>query len=131
MKSGETIATIANKYKIKRADLADANGLKTSTKLRAGQSLLVPGAAAAVVTSARTAPAAPSGDAKTTAKTPTATAKAPAAASGTPLMYKIKKGDTLFGIARQFDVTIDELKKWNNLATSALSVGKQIKIYRH
>lgn len=151
VKSGETIATIANRYKIKRADLADANGLKTTAKLLPGQSLLVPGAAAAVVTSARTAPAAPSTESKTPAKTttpakapaaaskapapatkaPATNGKAPAATTGTPVTYKVKKGDTLSSIAKQFSVTIDDLKKWNNLSTSALSIGKALKVYRN
>ena len=133
VKSGETLASIANRYKITRANLADANGLKATAKLQPGQSLLVPGAAAAAVTSVPSKPATapkPAAPATGTAKTDAAKPKAPAATPGTPVTYKVKSGDTLSGIAKQFSVTVDQIKRWNNLSGNALSVGKQLKIYR-
>lgn len=40
--------------------------------------------------------------------------------------YTIEAGDTLFAIANQFDVTIDELKAWNNLSSDLIIAGKTI-----
>jgi membrane-bound lytic murein transglycosylase D len=120
VKSGETLASIANKFRIKRADLADANGLKITAKLRPGQSLLVPGAAAAAVTSTRSAAPAPA----------SLEAKARTTATARPTTYRVKAGDTLFGIAKQFDVTIDEIKRWNKLTGSAIGIGDKLTIYR-
>ena len=42
--------------------------------------------------------------------------------------YKVMKGDTLYGIAKKLDTTIDELKKINNLTSNALSIGQILKI---
>jgi membrane-bound lytic murein transglycosylase D len=42
VKSGETLAVVARKLHIGRADLADANGLSQSARLTAGQELMVP-----------------------------------------------------------------------------------------
>lgn len=40
--------------------------------------------------------------------------------------YTIEAGDTLFAIANQFDVTIDEIKAWNNLSSDLIIAGKTI-----
>ena len=42
--------------------------------------------------------------------------------------YKVKSGDTLYGIARMFGLTVDELKKINNLSTNNLTVGQVLRI---
>lgn len=42
--------------------------------------------------------------------------------------YTVKKGDTLYGIARQFGISVDELKVANNLTTNTLRVGQTLVI---
>ena len=42
--------------------------------------------------------------------------------------YVVKKGDTLYGIANKYNVSIDNLKSYNNLSTDSLSIGQTIKI---
>ena len=42
--------------------------------------------------------------------------------------YKVRKGDNLGTIADKYDVSILDLKKWNNLKTNSLALGKTIKI---
>jgi membrane-bound lytic murein transglycosylase D len=42
--------------------------------------------------------------------------------------YKVRKGDNLGSIADKYDVSILELKKWNNLKGNALALGKTLKI---
>lgn len=42
--------------------------------------------------------------------------------------YVVKKGDTLYGIANKYNVSIDNLKSYNNLSTDSLSIGQIIKI---
>lgn len=44
-------------------------------------------------------------------------------------LYKIVKGDTLFGVARRFGMPVADLKKLNNLASDALSIGQVLKVY--
>jgi len=44
--------------------------------------------------------------------------------------YNIKNGDTLSDIAFRYRVSVTELKKWNNLRTTKLTAGNNLKIYR-
>ncbi len=44
--------------------------------------------------------------------------------------HKVRKGETLSSIARQYGCTVEELKQWNNLSSSRLYVGRSLKI-RH
>ena len=45
------------------------------------------------------------------------------------VIYSVKKGDYLGKIAKEFNVRVFELKKWNNLDTSHLDVGDKLVIY--
>ena len=40
--------------------------------------------------------------------------------------YTVKSGDTLYGIANKFDLSVDELKKINNLKSNNLSIGQKL-----
>ena len=42
--------------------------------------------------------------------------------------YTVAKGDTLFGIARRFNMTVDEVKTLNSLKTDALRVGQTLRV---
>jgi membrane-bound lytic murein transglycosylase D len=44
------------------------------------------------------------------------------------VFHIVKRGETLGGIASKYEVTIEELKKWNNLTSSNLLVGQKLKI---
>jgi membrane-bound lytic murein transglycosylase D len=43
--------------------------------------------------------------------------------------YRVKRGDTLDGIAGRFDVTVEQLKHWNHISGQHLSRGTRLKIY--
>lgn len=45
------------------------------------------------------------------------------------VIYSVKQGDYLGKIAKEFNVRVFELKKWNNLDTSHLDVGDKLVIY--
>ncbi len=51
-------------------------------------------------------------------------------ASDTPSnnTYMVKSGDTLYSIARNYGLSVEELKALNNLSGSALSIGQVLKI---
>ncbi len=108
---GENLATIARKFDVTRADLAAANSLRTTSRLRTGQSLMIPRAVTAALAS-RPVNVATQADAS-------------------PVTYRVKRGDTLFGIARQFDTTVDDIKKWNSLTSTRLAVGDRLTIHRN
>jgi len=42
--------------------------------------------------------------------------------------YKVRKGDNLGTIADKYNVNISDLKKWNNLKTNAIALGRTLKI---
>jgi LysM repeat protein len=42
--------------------------------------------------------------------------------------YTVKAGETLFGIAKKNDVTVQELKKWNHLKGNNIHVGDKLRI---
>ena len=41
-------------------------------------------------------------------------------------IYIIKRGDTLYSIAKNFNITVDDLKRANNLSSNALIVGNEL-----
>jgi membrane-bound lytic murein transglycosylase D len=114
VKKGETLATIARNYKMTRAKLASANDLKTTSKVRTGTQLMVPITPTAVLASRPSA-----------SKTPTV-----ASASTGTTSYRVRSGDTLSRIARQFDTSVESLKKLNKLSSDALDVGDRLMVPR-
>ena len=46
----------------------------------------------------------------------------------TTFLYTVKKGDSLYGIARMYNTTVSELAKLNNLTSNNLSIGQALKI---
>lgn len=42
--------------------------------------------------------------------------------------YTVKKGDSLYSIARKYDISVNDLKKVNNLNDNILSIGQVLKI---
>ena len=43
--------------------------------------------------------------------------------------YKVVQGDTLYRIARKFNVSVDDLKTWNNLNSNLIRVGDFLKVH--
>ncbi|MEO8071318.1 MAG: LysM peptidoglycan-binding domain-containing protein, partial [Acidobacteriota bacterium] len=115
VKRGETIATIARSYKVSQSELRQANELTVKSTLRANQELMIP---------QRTTNSLPSASAVRTARA-AATARPVAA-----LTYRVQRGDTLFSIARQFDTTVDSIKRLNQLNTDRISVGARLTVRR-
>ncbi|TPD65754.1 glucosaminidase domain-containing protein [Flavobacterium microcysteis] len=48
--------------------------------------------------------------------------------SNTEGFYEVTKGDTLYSISKKFNTTVDDLKRLNNLADNAISIGQYIKV---
>jgi len=107
--AGETLTALARRYRVSLDQLTAANPQITAG-LGIGQIVLVPRPAAGRAT-------APAG----AAKTPATAGAAPAA----PARYTVAKGETLFGIARRFQLTPDELIRLNKLpASGSVRVGQ-------
>ena len=43
--------------------------------------------------------------------------------------YSVKSGDSLWRIARTFNVTVSKLKQWNNLSKETLQIGKKLTVF--
>ena len=98
VKKGDTLSEIAHKAKISVAELKRLNKL-SSNNLRLGQVLVVSNKAAA-------------------SKEKAATVKMQT------LTHKVKKGDTLYEIAKKTKTSVAELKRLNNLPGNNLKLGQ-------
>ena len=49
-------------------------------------------------------------------------------ATGQWVYYKVKSGDTLSKIARNYHTTVKQLKSWNNLKGDMISIGQRLKV---
>jgi membrane-bound lytic murein transglycosylase D len=131
VRKGESLATIARKLKVSRTDLAEANYLRTSSRVAAGQKLIVPHEAT-VLMAARTDRPAPATEAHALAASAVVPAVATTAATSSDMVktyYRVKKGDTLASIARAFKTTVRALQTWNSLPGSQIMAGSRLTIY--
>lgn len=55
----------------------------------------------------------------------------PTPAAPEMLFYRIRRGDTLGGIAGRFHVTVADLREWNHLAGNIIRPGARLRIYSH
>ena len=130
VKRGETLAAIAKKLRVNRTDLAEANYLKTSSRVTAGSRLIIPRMPSAALLAR-----ASSGELEKTAETIASDVLAGTAEETkspvTPSRartYKVRAGDTLSAIARKTGTTITQLKNWNKLRSTNLQIGTQLVI---
>jgi len=130
VKKGETLAVVARKLKVSRADLAEANYLKTTTPVKIGQRLIVP-REATVLMAARTDIPVPATDSRPTTKDRVVPAVSSTSASAEKIrvLYRVKRGDTLASIARSFSTTVASIRSWNRLPGTQIRAGERLTIY--
>jgi membrane-bound lytic murein transglycosylase D len=113
VKSGESLWSISRRYGMTVPQLARMNHISAKALLKPGQRLQVAG----------------SGGSATPAEPSPAGAQQVASAGG-KVDYKVRRGDTLSGIARRFEVTVRELQAWNNMGRStSLRAGQSLTIH--
>lgn len=128
VKKGETLATIAKKLRVSRADLAEANFLKASTRVAVGQKLVVPREATALM-AARTEQAIPVADSRPLAPEEAAPLVSSSSSERVKLVYRVKQGDTLVSIARTFGTSVASIQGWNRISGSRIHAGDRLTIY--
>ena len=128
VKKGETLATIAKKLKVNRTDLAEANFLKTNSKIATGLQLIVP-AEPTVLMAAQTDRPIPAVDTRAAANDAVPAVSSNTGSERVKIVYQVKKGDTLSSIARLFQTTVSSLKTWNGIPGSQIKVGERLTIY--
>ena len=106
VKSGDTLWHISRSYNINWRDILRWNGRHTS-RLQPGQHLVLYVPSAKAEGKVDTNPA-PSGD----------------------LVYVVRRGDNLWTIGRRYGVTPNQLKRWNNLRSSAIAPGDKLTVKR-
>ncbi len=112
---GDTLYGIGRRFGLRADDIKAANGLP-SNALSLGQVLTLPQTTQTAVEQIAAATIAPTPD-------------APAAKAAKHTQYTVQYGDTVYGIARQFGVPMDDLLSWNNLgARHILQPGMTMKI---
>ncbi|MCQ3002777.1 LysM peptidoglycan-binding domain-containing protein [Pseudomonas syringae] len=107
VKSGENLSIIAKANKVDVKDLQRWNKL-SGQNLKVGQKLVL--------------------------QDNTAKAKNTATASAVPadkksMQYKIQKGDSMYLVAKRFNVEMQHLKRWNPRSGSALKPGQTLTVY--
>src|ERR1700742_942581 len=99
VETGETLGSIAKKYHVTPVAIAEANSLERGAGLDPGEKLIIPATQ-------------PEGEGKRRL-----------------VSYRVRKGDTLLGIADQFSVDSEDVKKWNRLKTNRVARGMVLRIY--
>jgi membrane-bound lytic murein transglycosylase D len=97
--AGETLSSLAKKYHVTAPAIAAANSLGRTDVLSPGDKLIIPASQPVSETKSRL------------------------------VRYRVRKGDTLGGIADQFSVSPDELRKWNGLKAARVSRGMVLRVY--
>jgi membrane-bound lytic murein transglycosylase D len=103
VKQGETLYAIAKQYNLAVMDLVNWNKLNLQEGIKPGQVIkLIDSQPVEVET--------------------------PAVAPVKEIEHEVKSTDTLYSIARKYNVTIKELMEWNNKKDFTLSIGERLKI---
>jgi membrane-bound lytic murein transglycosylase D len=105
VRRGDTLYALAQRLGTDVQSLAQANGIKAGARLHAGQRLHFGGSTALV------------SDVSAGSARSIATSGAQSASEGGRRMtYIVRRGDTLYGIARLLQVTVTELMGWNGMS---------------
>jgi LysM repeat protein len=108
VRSGDTLDKIAGDHNVSIHQLKLWNNLRTS-RIYAGQTLVIHADAAATPVKIST--------------------PAPARTNSNVITYVVKNGDTLWDIARVYQVPETDIRKWNNLKRSTIYAGQELIIH--
>jgi membrane-bound lytic murein transglycosylase D len=126
VKRGDTLALIARKLNVGRADLAEANYIKATARVSPGDKLIVPRETTALM-AARTDRPVPATDSRPLV----ADKVVPAidSSGSVKVVYQVKSGDTLSSIARFFSTNVAAIQNWNHLSDTQIRAGERLTIY--
>ncbi|MCU7842827.1 MAG: LysM peptidoglycan-binding domain-containing protein [Candidatus Thiodiazotropha sp. (ex Monitilora ramsayi)] len=110
VKSGDSLWTIAKKYRVSYKKLAKWNGMAPGDPLKTGQQLVI------WVKKKSSDPALSLLDLQP-------------GGTQSSLHYKVRQGDSLSRIAQRFKVSIADLRRWNTLNGKYLQPGQRLKLY--
>ena len=120
---GETLASVARRYRLPVEDIASANSLSSKTKLHKGQALVIPKPEAPVAVASN------SRHGRKSAKGARAEKKAAARETTAVRSYRVRGGDTLYRIAVRNGTTVERLRDVNRLsAKSSIKPGDKLRL---
>ena len=107
VQAGETLYSIARNYDMTIPQLTSYNNIDWEVPLAVGQRLRLTPAEESVSLTESSEPSSP---------------------EGRFFMHRVVSGETLYGIARQYNVTIKDLMDWNDKEDFDVSVGEELKV---
>jgi membrane-bound lytic murein transglycosylase D len=118
VRRGDTLGEIAQLYGVSVSAIRAANPGVRARQLRIGQRLVIPKA----------------GRLPRYASAPTVRRSTPVRVSPQPpdgpyITYRVQRGDSLWAIAKAYDVTARDLMRWNGLTSSRIYPGDEVRIY--
>jgi peptidoglycan lytic transglycosylase D len=107
VRSGETLSTIARRYRTSVARIKRANNLRSSHFIRAGKRLKIPGKGTTYASQPKRPQSPP---------------------SQIPAYHVVRRGDSLWNIARKYGTTTQDIQKLNGLTGTHLYQGQKLKL---
>jgi membrane-bound lytic murein transglycosylase D len=120
VRSGDYLGRIAEKYGVSVSKIKKWNNLR-SNNLRIGQRLTI---------YPRNFPS-PAKKTSTVSNTKKQESPTEAAPKGSYTTYVVKQGDSLWSISQKYkNISVSQIKTWNNIKNNKLHVGTKLKIYK-
>jgi membrane-bound lytic murein transglycosylase D len=131
VKRGDTLQKVASKYNLSTSELAAWNHFSLHHILKPNTHLVIRRPAADQEKIAQTSK---SQSSKNVLRENQLLAQElslkTSASSSQPLRYTVRSGDELYRIAKRFNVSVNDLKRWNHLSQNAVHPGKKLVIYK-
>lgn len=117
VKSGDTLWSISIKLGVSLDNLLSVNKLTAKSLIKPGEKLTIPtGSSISSNLKSNSTPAAPA----------VSTSPDPVTHSSSTVSYKVVSGDTLFSIAKHYNISVATLKKENNLTKDTIILGEKL-----
>jgi membrane-bound lytic murein transglycosylase D len=117
VRKGDTLSKIASRYGLSVAELRSLNGLQAKS-VKPGQELILRGG--------KMTPALASSIAAADVEPPTSKAKSSGSANSK--MHTVRRGETLWSIAQQYDIDAADLAGANRVKNNAIKVGQKLRL---
>ncbi|NIN72912.1 MAG: LysM peptidoglycan-binding domain-containing protein [Gemmatimonadetes bacterium] len=118
VRRGDTLSEIAGLYGVSVSAIRAANPGVRARQLRIGQRLIIPRAGRL-----------PRYASATTVRRSVPVRMEPRPPQGPYVTYRVQTGDSLWAIAKRYEVTARDLMLWNGLTTSRIYPGDEVRIY--